>query len=211
MFKKYFSAGLLLWLPLVITLWVIETIVRWSDSIVALLPPAWRPENILGFHIPGMGLVIGAVVIFLTGMLVANFIGKRLVHLWEWLIDKIPLVRPVYSGVKQIAATLLSDQTESFKEVVLIEYPQPGEWTYGFVVASPSVEAKQVTATPDLITVYVPTAPNPTSGYVLMVSRSRVRKTAATVDEAFKFHVSLGVVPPQEGNPPPAKTDSLAN
>ncbi len=197
MIKKYLTAGLLLWLPLVITLWVIESVIRWSDVIVALLPPAYRPDTLFGFHIPGFGLLIAVVVIFGTGVLVANYIGQAIVKFWEALLSRIPLVRPIYSGVKQIASTILSDNTDSFKEVVLVEFPQKGQWTLGFIVGTPSAVLKEETQVNDLVTVYVPTAPNPTSGYVIMVSAANVRKTSVSVDAAFKFHLSLGVMTPE--------------
>ena len=195
--KKYLTAGLLLWLPLVITLWVLESVIRWSDMIVNLLPEAYRPDVLFGISIPGVGLVIALVVILGTGVLVANFIGQTVVRFWESLLNKIPLVRPIYSGVKQIASTILSDNTESFKEVVLVEFPQEGQWTLAFIVSTPGDNLKKEIGHNDLVTVYVPTAPNPTSGYVIMVPESVVKKTEITVDQAFKFHLSLGVMTPQ--------------
>ncbi|MDO5530688.1 DUF502 domain-containing protein [Sutterella sp.] len=200
MFKKYFSAGLLLWCPLVITLWVLETIIRWSDSVVQLLPPNLRPEVLIGYEIPGIGLVIAAAVIFVTGILVANFIGQWIVSRWERFLEKIPLVRPIYSGVKQILETVLSDRTQSFHDVVLVEFPRKDCWTYGFVVATPGAGTQKEMGGEDMITVFVPTAPNPTSGYVVMVERAAVRKTSTSVEDAFKFHVSLGVMTPAAQN-----------
>lgn len=196
MFRKYFTAGLLLWIPLAITLWLLEKIVRWSDIVLRLLPPEYRPENLFGFNIPGLGIVLGIALIFVTGVLVANFLGQRIVALWEALLDRIPLVRSIYQGIKQITSTLLSNQDQSFKEVVLVEFPQPGQWTYGFVVGNPGEGVKTELGTEDLVTVYVPTAPNPTSGFVVMMTRSRVRKTAVPVEEALKYHLSLGVMTP---------------
>lgn len=199
MLKKYFTAGLLLWLPLVITLWILESIIRWSDAIVNLLPKEFHPEVILGFHIPGIGLVLALITIFITGILVANFIGQAVVHLWESLLNRIPFVRPIYSGVKQIASTILSDNTESFKEVVLIEFPQKSQWTLGFIVSTPSKQLANLVDEPELVTVYIPTAPNPTSGYVVMVAPDQVKTTDISVDAAFKFHLSLGVMTPTTG------------
>lgn len=196
MIKKYFSAGLLLWIPLAVTVWVIESIIRWSDSLLSLLPPKMHPDAFLGFHIPGIGLVIAGIVILVTGVLVANMIGQWVLRAWESLLEKIPFVRPIYSGVKQILQTVLSDQTQSFNEVALIEFPRPGVWTYGFIVAEPTAQTEKELAGENLVTVFVPTAPNPTSGYVLIVERSALRPTTATVDEAFKFHISLGVMSP---------------
>ena len=196
MFKKYFSAGLLLWVPLAITLWVLETIIRWSDSVVRFLPPELRPDAWLGMSIPGIGLVIAAALIFVTGILVANFIGQWFVSRWERLLEKIPVVRPIYSGVKQIMETVLSDRTQSFRDVVLVEFPRAGCWTYGFIVATPSERTLAELRGSDMVTVFVPTAPNPTSGYVMMIEKKDVRPTSTTVEDAFKFHVSLGVMTP---------------
>ncbi len=197
MLKKYLTAGLLLWLPLAITVWVLESVIRWSDVIVNLLPPAYRPDALFGVSIPGFGLVIALVVILGTGVLVANYIGQAVLRLWEALLNRIPLVRPIYSGVKQIASTILSDNTDSFKEVVLVEFPQKNQWTLGFIVSTPSQLIKDTVEADDLVTVYVPTAPNPTSGYVIMISQKAIRKTEISVDQAFKFHLSLGVMSPQ--------------
>ena len=196
MLKKYFSAGLLLWVPLAITLWVLESLIRWSDALLNLLPPELNPEKLIGFEIPGLGLVLAALLFLITGVLVANMLGQWIVTRWEWLLEKIPLVRPIYSGVKQILATVLSDRTQSFKEVVLIEFPLAGCWTYGFIVSTPGREALDALSATDMVTVFVPTAPNPTSGYVIMVEREKLRTTSATIEEAFKFHVSLGVMTP---------------
>lgn len=198
MFKKYLSAGLLLWVPLVITFWVLETIIRWSDALVAMLPPEVQPVNLLGFNFPGIGIVIALAAVFATGILVANFVGQWIVGRWESLLARIPLVRPIYSGVKQIASTVLSDQTKSFKEVVLVEFPQKGQWTIGLIVSTPSDTIKNELGISDLLTVYVPTAPNPTSGYVIFASEKDVVKSSISVDEAFKFHLSLGVMSPGE-------------
>ena len=137
MFKKFFSAGLLVWVPLAITFWALESIIRWSDSLVQLLPPEFRPDALIGFHIPGIGLVLAIALILVTGIFAANVIGRWVVARWEKLLEKIPLVRPIYSGVKQIMETVLSNRTESFKEVVLIEFPKKDCWTYGFIVSTP--------------------------------------------------------------------------
>lgn len=196
MLKKYLTAGLLLWIPLAITVWVLESFIRWSDSILLLLPPQWRPENLFGFHIPGIGLVIGLLFLLASGALVANFIGQWFVRRWEQLLVRIPIVRPVYSGVKQILETILSDRTQSFKEVVLIEFPRTDCWTYAFVVSTPHSKTLEELGSEDMVNVYVPTAPNPTSGYVLLIERKKLRKTEASIEDAFKFHVSLGVMPP---------------
>ena len=197
MLKKFFSAGLLVWVPLAITFWALESIIRWSDSLVQLLPPEFRPDALIGFHIPGIGLVLAIALILVTGIFAANVIGRWVVARWEKLLEKIPLVRPIYSGVKQIMETVLSNRTESFKEVVLIEFPKKDCWTYGFIVSTPGRAAAAETGYDDVVTVFVPTAPNPTSGYVLMAPRSQLKRSRVSIEDAFKFHVSLGVMSPK--------------
>ena len=195
MLKKTLIAGLLIWLPLAITLWVLDFIVTTMDRILLLLPSSWHPDNLLGFHLPGLGLVLSVLILLLTGVLAANIIGAQLIAWWEKLLARIPIVRSIYSGVKQVSDTLLASSGQSFRRVVLIEFPQRGQWTLGFVVGAPGSFIERETAD-DVITVYVPTAPNPTSGYVLIVRHSEVRDLAISVDDALKFHLSLGVVPP---------------
>ena len=164
MFKKFFSAGLLVWVPLAITFWALESIIRWSDSLVQLLPPEFRPDALIGFHIPGIGLVLAIALILVTGIFAANVIGRWVVARWEKLLEKIPLVRPIYSGVKQIMETVLSNRTESFKEVVLIEFPKKDCWTYGFIVSTPGRAAAAETGYDDVVTVFVPHRTEPDLG-----------------------------------------------
>ena len=196
-FKRYLVAGLLVWIPLAITFWVLDLIVTTMDQTLLLLPASWRPDALLPFHLPGVGLLLSLLIVLATGMLAANIIGERLLRWWHGLLNRIPIVRSIYSSVKQISDTLLATRGQSFRKVVMIEFPQPGQWTLGFVVGSPGATIAAATG-PDAITVYVPTAPNPTSGYVLVVQPDDVREVDITVDDALKFHISLGVVPPRE-------------
>ena len=196
MFKRYLIAGLLVWIPLAITFWLLDVIVSTMDQTLLLLPPSWRPDALLPFHIPGIGLVLSLLVVLATGVLAANIIGERLVRWWHGLLNRIPIVRSIYSSVKQISDTLLATRGQSFRKVVMIEFPQRGQWTLCFVVGSPGATIAAAT-TADAITVYVPTAPNPTSGYVLVVRPEDVREVDISVDDALKFHISLGVVPPR--------------
>jgi uncharacterized membrane protein len=195
MLRKYFVAGLLIWLPLAATLWVLDFIVSTMDRTLLLLPQSWRPDALFGVHIPGFGLVLSVTVLLLTGMLAANFLGAQLLRAWETLLTRIPIVRSIYSGVKQVSDTLFSQKGQSFRKVVLIEFPQRGQWTMGFIVGSPGAQIEAKTGT-SLVTVYVPTAPNPTSGYVLMVPMEELREVDVSVDDALKFHISLGVMVP---------------
>ena len=197
MFKRYLIAGLLVWIPLAITFWVLDLVVTTMDQTLLLLPTSWRPDALLPFHIPGIGLLLSLLIVLATGVLAANIIGERLLRWWHGLLNRIPIVRSIYSSVKQISDTLLATRGQSFRKVVMIEFPQHGQWTLGFVVGSPGATIAAATAA-DAITVYVPTAPNPTSGYVLVVRPDDVREVDISVDDALKFHISLGVVSPRE-------------
>lgn len=196
-FKRYLIAGLLVWIPLAITFWVLDLVVTTMDRTLLLLPTSWRPDALLPFHIPGIGLLLSLLIVLATGVLAANIIGERLLRWWHGLLNRIPIVRSIYSSVKQISDTLLATRGQSFRKVVMIEFPQAGQWTLGFVVGSPGATIAAATAL-DAITVYVPTAPNPTSGYVLVVRPDDVREVDISVDDALKFHISLGVVSPRE-------------
>ncbi|MBA2548556.1 MAG: DUF502 domain-containing protein [Burkholderiaceae bacterium] len=196
MLKRYLVAGLLVWIPLAITIWVLNLIVGTMDQTLLLLPPTWRPDALLPFHIPGLGLLLSLVIVLATGVLAANIIGERLLRWWHGLLNRIPIVRSIYSSVKQISDTLLATRGQSFRKVVMIEFPQRGQWTLGFVVGSPGIKISEITAS-NAITVYVPTAPNPTSGYVLVLRPEDVREVDISVDDALKFHISLGVVSPR--------------
>jgi uncharacterized membrane protein len=205
MLKRYLIAGLLIWLPLAITLWVLDFIVTTMDRTLMVLPASLHPDQVLGVHIPGLGLVMSVIILLVTGALAANIIGARMFYWWESVLVKIPIVRPIYSGVKQISDTLFASKGQSFRKVVLIEFPNRGQWTFGFVVGAPGAAIERETAG-DLITVYVPTAPNPTSGYVLLVRPSEVKELDITVDDALKFHLSMGVVAPAARAPRSALT-----
>jgi uncharacterized membrane protein len=197
MLKKYFITGLLIWLPLAVTLWIIDFVVTAMDRTLLLLPGSWRPESVLGMHLPGFGLVVSVLVILATGLLAANFLGQRLVRWWEGLVARIPIVNSIYSSVKQVSDTMLAQKGNAFRKVVLVEFPQRGQWTMAFVVGSPGDRLSPLVGD-EKVTVYVPTAPNPTSGYVIVVDPVELRDVDVSVDEAFKFHVSLGVVTPSE-------------
>lgn len=195
MLKKYFITGLLIWLPLAITLWILDFVLTTLDTTLLLLPQPWRPDALLGFHLPGFGLVLALAIVLVTGVLAANFIGERLVRWWEGLLSRIPIVRSIYSSVKQVSDTMLSPKGNAFRKAVLVEFPQRGQWAIGLVVGEPGDRIEQAVGEP-LITVFVPTAPNPTSGYTIIVPAREVREVDYTVDDALKFVISLGVVTP---------------
>ncbi|MES9960052.1 MAG: DUF502 domain-containing protein [Sedimenticola sp.] len=193
--KRYLVAGLLVWVPLGVTLLVVRMLVRWLDGTLLLLPEAYRPENFLGFAIPGLGVVLSILIVFVTGVLVANLFGRSLIALWERLLARIPLVRSVYSGAKQLAETMFSDAGQSFRKVLLVEFPRKGLWTLAFLTGTDHGEAQEKTGR-DVINVYVPTTPNPTGGYFVMVPREDVIELDMSVDEGLKMLMSMGAVVP---------------
>ncbi|HRK56516.1 MAG TPA: DUF502 domain-containing protein [Burkholderiaceae bacterium] len=193
--RKYLFTGLLLWLPLGITLWILGALIGWMDQTLLLVPEALHPKALLGFNIPGLGVLLTLAVVLLTGMLATNIVGRRLANWGDRLMRRIPVVRFIYSSVKQVSDTLLKNSGRSFRKVVLVEFPQPGQWTLGFLVGEPQGAVAE-TLGEGFVTVYVATAPNPTSGYVLMTHMSRIHAVDVSVDDALKFHVSLGVIGP---------------
>jgi len=166
------------------------------DRTIVLLPPGWRPEALFGFNIPGLGIVISAMVIFITGFFLTNFAGKRLIQAWENLLDRIPLVRSIYSSVKQVTSTILSSDNNTFNEVLLIQYPRKGVWTLCFKTSDSPKSFNEITGE-ELITVFVPTTPNPTSGFILFIPKDEVKKMDLDVEDALKLVMSLGVITPE--------------
>jgi uncharacterized membrane protein len=193
--RRYLVAGLLVWVPLGITILVVRLLVNWLDNTLLLLPEKYQPENLLGFSVPGLGVVLSILIVFLTGILVANLFGRSLVGLWERLLARIPLVRSVYSGAKQLAETMFSDSGQSFRKVLLVEFPRQGMWTLAFLTGTDAGEAQKKTGR-DVINVYVPTTPNPTGGYFVMVPREDVIELDMSVDEGLKMLMSMGAVVP---------------
>ena len=192
MIKKYLITGLLIWLPLVVTLWVLNFIVRIMDR---FLPMRLTSESLFGQHIPGLGIVLVVGVVLLTGVLAANFIGERLVLWWELLLNRIPIVRTIYSSVKQVSDTILSPNGQAFRKAVLVEYPRKGAWTIAFLTGAPGAGVAEHLPG-EHVSIYVPTTPNPTSGFFLMLPRADVIELDMSVDAALKYIVSMGVVAP---------------
>ncbi len=193
MLKKYFFTGLLILVPLAITLWVLNLIVTTMDQTLLLLPASIRNEA--PFNIPGMGVILTLAIVLVVGILGRNFIGKHLVVWWEVLLARIPIVSTIYSSVKQVSDTLFSPSGQAFRKAVLVEFPRQGVWAVGFVVGSPGAPLQRP-LTGEHASVYVPTAPNPTSGYILIVPIGQIVDLDISVDEALKFVVSMGVVAP---------------
>jgi len=191
--RRYLLAGVLVWLPVLVTVWVVKFIIDLMDMTLLALPERWQPEALLGFPIPGLGIVFAFLVVLFTGLMVTNLVGRQLVAYGEDLMKRIPLVRSVYGGVKSFAETVLYKQGDSFRKVVIVQYPRLGMWSIGFITTDDLVEISAKTGQPQ-VCVYVPTTPNPTSGLIVMVPRDEVIELQMTVDAAMRMIVTLGVV-----------------
>lgn len=194
--RKYFITGLLILVPLGITFWVLHAIITTMDQSLLLLPEQWRPEVVFGTKVPGLGAVLTVLIIFVTGLLARNFIGNYVVRIWEGLLNRIPIVNSIYSSVKQVSDTLFSSSGNAFRKAVLIEYPRRDCWTIGFLTGVPGGDVVNHLQG-DFVSVYVPTTPNPTSGFFLMVPKADAIELDMSVDAALKYIVSMGVVAPE--------------
>ncbi len=197
MLKKYFIAGILVWLPILIVFVVFRFLVVTFDGVITLLPAQYRPDVLFGFHIHGLGLILTIIIVFITGIIATNVIGKQLIKLWDFIIDKIPLVRSIHSGVKKVLQALFSDGGVSFSKVLLIEYPRKGMWSIAFQTGHGFKQAEQY-IDKDMVSVFVPTTPNPTSGFLMILPRKDVTELDLSVDEAIKMVISLGVLMPDQ-------------
>lgn len=193
--KRYLIAGLLIWVPLGVTVMVINFLVGVMDKTLLWLPEHYRPDNLLGFHVPGLGVVLSVIIVMATGIVVANLFGRKLVNLWEQVLARIPLVRTIYASVKQILETVFSSG-QAFRKVLLIEYPRKGLWTLAFQSGKTRGEAQAKTGV-EVINVFIPTTPNPTSGFFIMVPSSDVIELDMDVDEGLKMIISAGVMVPK--------------
>jgi uncharacterized membrane protein len=193
--KRYLITGLVIWVPLVITVWVLLLVVNMMDQTLLLLPPQLRTENWLGMHVPGMGIVLTLLIVFVTGVLAANIIGQRLVAFWEGVLARIPVVNSIYNGVKQVSDTLFSPSGQAFRKALLVQWPREGMWTIAFQTGIPEGELMRHLPA-DSVSIFVPTTPNPTGGYFVIVPRADVIELDMSVDEAVKYIISMGVVAP---------------
>ena len=193
--RRYLVAGLLIWAPLAVTFVLLRFAVNLMDKTLAIIPQQYRPDELLGFHIPGLGVILTFIVLFITGMLAANFVGRYVVGGWESLLDRIPIVRTIYGGAKNFAEIVFSDSNDSFKKVLLIVYPRKGLYSIAFQTSSELGEIQGRTGD-DIVCCFVPTTPNPTSGFVIMVPRKDIKVLDMEIDEALKMIISLGVVVP---------------
>jgi len=198
--KKYFITGLLIWIPLIITVWVLNFTVSTMDQSLLLLPESWRPASWMGMNVPGFGVLLTLLVILGTGVLAANILGQRLVNFGESLLARIPVVKSIYTSVKQVSDTLLSSQGQAFRQAVLVRFPHADTWTVGFLTGAPGEEiVRHIQG--EHISVYVPTTPNPTSGYMLIVPRAQAIDLDMSVEQALKYVISMSVVGPASPRP----------
>jgi uncharacterized membrane protein len=199
--RGYLIAGLLIWVPVGVTVLTFRFLLEVMDNVLLLLPESWRPEALFGFYVPGFSVVVTLLVLLVTGILVRNLIGSTLVRWWEGVLNRVPIVRSVYSGVKGFTETLVSGGGGSFRKVVVVEYPRKEMWSIGFVTANDIAEVSAVTGGTQ-VCVYIPTTPNPTSGFIVTVPPEQVHEIEMTVDEAMKMIITLGVVVPRPKNKP---------
>ena len=200
--KKYFITGLLIWIPLAITFMVLAWIVGTLDQIILLLPNGLHPREIFGFNVPGLGVVLTLLIVLCTGLIAANVLGQKLVQIWEALLSRIPVVKSIYYSVKQVSDTLFSSSGQAFRKALLVQYPREGSWTIAFLTGKPGGDTANHLPG-EFVSVYVPTTPNPTSGFFLMMPRKDVIELEMSVDEALKYIISMGVVAPAGRKPTP--------
>jgi uncharacterized membrane protein len=199
--RNYLIGGLLIWIPIMITVWVVRFLSGILDQSLLLLPPSWRPEAVFGSYIPGLGIILSLLLLLLTGVLVKNLFGGQIVAGLESLVRRIPVIGAVYAGAKTFSETVLTDKGTSFKQVVMVEFPRKGVYSIGFIT-SHELEEAQVKTEQVVTCVFVPTTPNPTTGFIILVPREEVVHMDMTVDEAFKMLLTLGVVVPTWKNKP---------
>jgi uncharacterized membrane protein len=195
--KKYFITGLLVLVPLFITLWVLSTLIHTMDQSLTLLPEAWQPKKLFGFNVPGLGALLTLVIIFVTGLVATNIFGQQLIALWESFLARVPFVKSIYSSVKQVSDTLFSNSGNAFRKAVLVQFPRQNSWTIAFITGTPGGDVVNH-LNGEYISVYVPTTPNPTGGYFLMLPKADVIELDMSVDEALKYIISMGTVAPKD-------------
>ncbi|MEO7159925.1 MAG: DUF502 domain-containing protein [Polaromonas sp.] len=200
--RRWLLAGLLVLVPLAITLAVLNWIVGTLDQTLLILPVAWHPDRLLGFHLPGFGVLLTFGIVLLIGALASNFLGKKLLLVGNALLRRIPIVRSIYSSVKQVSDTLFSENGNAFRKALLVQWPREGVWTIGFLTGLPGGDVVNHLLG-DYLSVYVPTTPNPTGGYFVMLKKTECIELKMSVDEALTYVISMGVVVPAKPAPPP--------
>ena len=200
--RKWIFAGLLVTAPLGITVWVVQWLLATLDQTLLILPAAWRPDALIGYHIPGFGVLLALAILLIVGATASNFFGRKLVESTDLLLNLIPLVRSIYSGVKQVSDTLFSENGNAFRKTLLVQWPRADMWTIAFQTGTPGGDVANHLGE-EYLSVYVPTTPNPTGGYFVMLKKSDCIELKMTVDEALKYIVSMGVVVPAGPNVAP--------
>jgi len=193
--RSYLLTGLVVWMPVLVTMVVLRFIIDLLDKTIALIPHAYQPEQLIGFNVPGLGVLLSLILLLLTGMVATNLLGQRLVTWSESVLDRIPLVRTIYNGSKQVMQALFATNSQAFRKVVLIQYPRKGIWSIAFHTGSPPAEVSEHTGK-EMLTVFIPTTPNPTSGFLMMVPKSETMELSMPTEAALKFIISLGVMQP---------------
>lgn len=199
--RRWLLSGLLVLVPLIVTLWVLEWVISTLDQTLNILPAAWQPERWLGVRVPGMGVLLALAIVLGIGALASNYVGNQLVAWWHALLQRIPVVRSIYSGVKQVSDTLLSEKGNAFRQALLVQWPREGMWTIAFLTGTPGGDVARHLPPQDYLSVYVPTTPNPTGGYFVIVHRRDVVPLAMSVDEALTYVISMGVIVPGARKP----------
>ena len=193
--RKWLLAGLLVLVPLAITVWLLNWFIATLDQTLEILPASWHPDKLLGFHIPGFGVLLALAIVLIIGGVASNFLGKKLVSWWDRLLGRIPIVRSIYSSVKQVSDTLFSENGNAFRKALLVQWPREGVWTIGFLTGVPGGDVINHLHG-DYLSVYVPTTPNPTGGYFVMLKKQDCIELKMSVDEALTYVISMGVVVP---------------
>jgi uncharacterized membrane protein len=194
--RKWLLSGLLTLVPAIITLWVLEWVVSTLDQTLRILPEAWQPQRLFGMHVPGLGVLLALLIVLSIGALASNFIGNKLVNWWHALLHRIPVVRSIYSGVKQVSDTLFSEKGNAFRKALLVQWPREGMWTIAFLTGTPGGDVARHLNSQDYLSVFVPTTPNPTGGYFVMVHKRDCVELTMSVDEALTYVISMGVIVP---------------
>lgn len=194
--RKWLLAGLLVIVPVAITMAVLRWVIDTLDQTLLILPQAWHPDRVFGVHIPGFGVLLTLAILLIVGAVASNFIGRKLVHFGDRIVSRIPVVRSIYSSVKQVSDTLFSESGNAFRTAVLVQWPRADVWTIGFVTGAPGGDVTNYLRGEEYVSVYVPTTPNPTGGYFVMLRKSDCIELKMSVDDALKYVVSMGVVAP---------------
>lgn len=192
--RSYLLAGLGVWIPIIVTFVIVRFMVQLLDDTIALLPEPYQPQQLFGMNIPGLGVLMSLIILLFTGLFATNFLGQKLVKWSEALLNKIPFVRSIYTATKQVIQTIFSSNSNSFRQVLLVEYPREGLWSLAFQTGSVSPDIQNLITNEEMVSIFIPTTPNPTGGFFMMVPKSKTIPIPISIDEAFKMIISLGVM-----------------